>query len=41
MNAKSPNDKQSTEGNVAALKEVNARYRRLMNLSGDGIIIVQ
>jgi len=41
MNVKLPNDKQSAETNLIALKEANARYHLLMSLSGDGIIIVQ
>jgi PAS domain S-box-containing protein len=41
MDAKLPNDKQSAETNGIALKEANTRYRLLMNLSGEGIIIVQ
>ena len=41
MNVKFPNDKQSAETHGVALKEVNARYRLLMDLSADGIIIVQ
>ena len=36
-----PNDKQPAENNLVELKEVNARYRLLMNMSGDSIIIVQ
>ena len=41
MTVKLPNDKQSAGTKVVALKEDSVRYRRLMNLSGDGIIIVQ
>ena len=41
MNIKLPNDKQSAETDLVALKEANARYHLLMNLSGDGILIVQ
>jgi len=41
MNKKLPNVKQSTENKVVAFKEINARYRLLMELAGDGIITVQ
>ena len=41
MDTKLPNDKQSTASNLVELEEVNAIYLLLMNLSGDGIIIVQ
>ncbi len=41
MENKLPTDKLCAESNVAALKEVNARYLLLMNLSPDGIIVVQ
>lgn len=41
MNVKLPNDKQSAKTNLDPLKEANARYRLLMNLSADGVIIVQ
>lgn len=41
METKLPKDKQSAASNLVELEEVNALYRLLMNLSGDGIIIVQ
>ena len=41
MDNKLPNDKQSAENSVVALKEVSARYRLLMGMIGDGMIIVQ
>ena len=41
MDTKLSNDKQSAESNLVELEEVNAIYLLLMNLTGDGIIIVQ
>ncbi len=41
MTVKSPDHKQYPEGKAAALSDVDARYRLLMDLSGDGIIVVQ
>ena len=41
MDNKLPNDKQAAESKVVELEEVNAIYLLLMNMSGDGIIIVQ
>ena len=41
MNTELPVSKQSPESKNSALKEISARYRLVMNLSGDGIIIAQ
>ncbi len=41
MSIKSSNDKPSSVGSTVASNEVNLRYRQLIDLSGDGIIVVQ
>jgi PAS domain S-box-containing protein len=41
MNAKLSSDTRSSENNPVSAKEVNERYRLMMDLSGDGIMVVQ
>jgi PAS domain S-box-containing protein len=41
MSNKLPNDNQPAESSLANLNEIDTRYRLLMDLSADGIVIVQ